>query len=170
MLLSARRNTLSALVLAFWLAASGCNSQTATPSQPQQQQASTVDQAAVSARLHEIAASGNLSDLHWPNFTDYRLHFQHIYDASNFVPVWLSNGKPTPQALAVIQALQASQQKGLNPDDQLQSLGPHPISAYRLCVISITRAPSIIVHRNFPPCQPIRLPRRCINAGKDLRP
>lgn len=114
MLNLARRNTLSVLFLAFWLAAGGCNSQ--TTSQPQQQN-SNIDLSAVSSRLHEIAASGNLSDLHWPNFTDYRMHFQHIYDASNFTPVWLSNGKPTPQALAVIQALEASQQKGLNPDD-----------------------------------------------------
>src|SRR5277367_3950877 len=117
MLLSARRHILSVVVLAFWLVASGCNSQTANTSQPQQQPVSTVDLPAVSSRLHEIATSGNLSDLHWPNFTDYRLHFQHVYEASNFAPVWLSNGKPTPQALAVIQALQASKQKGLNPDD-----------------------------------------------------
>src|SRR5581483_8381193 len=93
-----------------------CRPQTPNPSQAQS--TSSIDLAAISARLHEIAASGNLSDLHWPNFTDYRLHFEHIYDASNFVPVWLnSNGKPTTQALAVIQALETSQQKGLNPDD-----------------------------------------------------
>ncbi len=72
---------------------------------------------AVSARLHEIADSGKLSDLHWPDFSDYRLHFLHVYEASNFAPVWLSNGRPTPQALGIVQALQASQQKGLNPDD-----------------------------------------------------
>ena len=124
MLLSARRHILSVVVLAFWLVASGCNSQTANTSQPQQQPVSTVDLPAVSSRLHEIAASGNLSDLHWSNFTDYSMHFQHIYEASNFAPVWLSNGKPTPQALAVIQALEASQQKGLNPDDYDASRWP----------------------------------------------
>jgi murein L,D-transpeptidase YcbB/YkuD len=119
MLISARRSILSLLVFTLWLAASGCNSQTAAPAQPQASSntSSNVDLPAVSSRLHEIAASGNLTDLHWPNFTDYRLHFQHIYEASNFAPIWLSNGKPTPQALAVIQALEASQQKGLNPDD-----------------------------------------------------
>jgi L,D-transpeptidase YcbB len=122
MLISARRNLLSVLFFAFWIAASGCNSQTA--GLPQQPSSSSVDLTAVSSRLHEIAASGNLADLHWPNFTDYRLHFQHIYEASNFGPVWLSNGKPTPQALAVIQALEASQQKGLNPDDYDASRWP----------------------------------------------
>jgi murein L,D-transpeptidase YcbB/YkuD len=115
MLLSARRNILSIFVLAFWIACSGCKSQAANS--PQQQSSSSVDLTAVSSRLHEIADTGNLSDLRWPNFTDYRLHFQHVYEASNFAPVWLSNGKPTPQALAVIQALEASKQKGLSPDD-----------------------------------------------------
>jgi L,D-transpeptidase YcbB len=115
MLLSARRNALSALVLSFWLIATGCNSQTANPSLRQSN--GSIDLGAVSSRLHEIAASGTLSDLRWPNFTDYRLHFQHVYEASNFAPVWLNNAKPTPQALAVIGALRESQQKGLNPDD-----------------------------------------------------
>src|SRR5215475_5907773 len=105
MLSPARRHILNVLILAVWLTTSGCNSQTANPVQ-QQQSNSSIDLSAVSARLHEIAASGTLSDLHWPNFTDYRMHFQHVYDASNFAPVWLSNCKPTPKALAVIQDLQ----------------------------------------------------------------
>lgn len=124
MLFSARRHVLSAIISIFWLATVGCNSQTANSLQ---QQTSNVDLAAVSSRLHEIAAAGTLSDLHWPNFTDYRLHFQHIYEASNFVPVWLDNGKPTPQALAVIQALETSLQKGLNPDDYDASRWPDRI-------------------------------------------
>lgn len=40
-----------------------------------------------------------------------------MYDASGYAPVWLNHGQPTQQALAVIGALKASQQKGLNPDD-----------------------------------------------------
>src|SRR5215471_16513423 len=105
MLISARRNVLSIFVLSLCLAGSGCHSQTASSPQPQ---SVNIDLPAISSRLHEIAASGNLADLHWPNFTDYRLHFQHVYDASNFAPVWLVNGRPTPQALAVIQALESS--------------------------------------------------------------
>src|SRR5215469_11555102 len=111
MLFSARRNSLSVFVLILCLASIGCTSQTTSPQQPQ---SSNADLAAVSTRLHEIADSGTLTDLHWPNFTDYRLHFQHVYEASNFAPVWLNNGRPTPQALGVVQALEASQQKRLN--------------------------------------------------------
>jgi len=114
--LSARRGYLGLVVLCLWVFVCGCNSQTAR-TLPAQQQSTSVDAGAVSARLREIAASGKLADLHWPDFSDYRLHFQHIYDASNFAPVWLHDGKPTSQAMAVIQALEASQQKGLNPDD-----------------------------------------------------
>ena len=123
---SARRNVLSVLLLSCWLVSTGCTSQTAAPTQQQGSSpvSNNVDLAAVSSRLHEIADSGNLADLHWPNFTDYRLHFQHIYEASNFAPVWISNGKPTPQALGVIQALEASKQKGLNPDDYDASRWP----------------------------------------------
>ena len=72
---------------------------------------------AVSARLQEIAAAGKLDSLDRPDFSDYRLHFQHAYETSSFAPLWLRGNQPTPQALAVIQALQSSLQKGLNPDD-----------------------------------------------------
>ncbi len=72
----------------------------------------------VSARLQEIAAAGKLPELHWPNFSDYRADFLQLYQGSNFAPIWMSaNGQPTPQALAVIQALESSRQKGLIPGD-----------------------------------------------------
>lgn len=72
----------------------------------------------LSVRLQEIAAAGKLLDLRWPNFADYRTDFLQLYQGSNFAPLWLiANGQPTPQALAVIQALESSRQKGLIPDD-----------------------------------------------------
>jgi murein L,D-transpeptidase YcbB/YkuD len=131
MQVSVRRNVFSIFLLSFWLVGTGCTSQTVTPAQQQGNRpvSNSVDLAAVSSRLHEIADSGNLADLRWPNFTDYRLHFQHVYESSNFAPVWLSNGKPTPQALGVIQALEASKQKGLNPDDYDASRWPDRLHA-----------------------------------------
>lgn len=72
----------------------------------------------MSARLQEIAAAGNFADLRWPNFSDYRTDFLTLYQGSNFAPLWLNaDGQPTPQALAVIQVLESSRQKGLIPDD-----------------------------------------------------
>ena len=104
-----------ALCAALCVVNLGCNAQ--SPSSPVQSPISSVDAAAISARLHQIAASGTLSGLDWPNFSDYRLHFEHVYEVSNFTPIWLNNTQPTPQALLIIQALEASRQKGLNPDD-----------------------------------------------------
>jgi L,D-transpeptidase YcbB len=71
----------------------------------------------VSSRLHEIAAAGNLAALSRPDFSDYRLHFQHAYETSNFAPLWLNGNQPTPQATAIIALLENSRLKGLNPDD-----------------------------------------------------
>jgi L,D-transpeptidase YcbB len=91
-------------VLAVFFIAFGCHSQN-TPSE------------AVAGQLRTIAAAGTLSDLAAPNFPDYRQQVQALYKAVNYSPVWLRDGQPTPQALAVIAALEASRQKGLTPED-----------------------------------------------------
>jgi murein L,D-transpeptidase YcbB/YkuD len=96
-----------------WLATLGFRPQVA----PQSTASSTVDATAVSAQLRTIAAAGTLADLRWSNFTDYRQHVQRLYEGVNYASVWLRNGQPTPQALAVIAALESSRQKGLNPED-----------------------------------------------------
>jgi murein L,D-transpeptidase YcbB/YkuD len=122
-----RRSVLFVLVLVLGLVGGGCNSQTTRQQQTAVGSADTtpagqplppgVDAAAVSSQLHMIAAAERLADLRYPDFSDYRLHFQHIYDASNFAPVWLRGGQPSPQALGVIRALQDSQRKGLDPEE-----------------------------------------------------
>jgi murein L,D-transpeptidase YcbB/YkuD len=85
-----------------------------------------------SARLQQIAAAGRLSELHWPNFSDYRTDFLQLYQASSFAPLWLGgDGQPTPQALVVIRALESSQQKGLIPDDYDAARWPDRIAALK---------------------------------------
>jgi L,D-transpeptidase YcbB len=109
---------------------SGCKSQTTSqpPGQNRPKTAAEINaqappqaqapvSPAVSARLHEIAAAGNLASLSKPDFSDYRLHFQHAYETSNFTPLWLNGNQPTPQATTIIALLQNSLHKGLNPDD-----------------------------------------------------
>ena len=132
MFVSVRQSFLFFTMLILWLVAGGCTSHATR--QPQTTGATEagnegngqatsqplgpgVDAAAVSARLHVIATAGKLADLRWPDFSDYQLHFQHVYDASNFAPVWLRHGQPTSQALGVIQALEESQGKGLDPGE-----------------------------------------------------
>src|ERR1700741_1666751 len=120
MLISAPPRAVCPFVLAVCLAAVGCRAQgpaSATQAQTTRASLSRADSAAISARLHQIADAGKLPDLRWPDFSDYRLHFQHVYEASNFSPVWLNSNQPTSQDLIFIQALEASEQKGLNPDD-----------------------------------------------------
>lgn len=73
---------------------------------------------AMSVRLQEIATAGKLPVLRWPDFSDYRADFLQLYQSSGFSPLWLAtDGQPTPQALAVVHALESSRQKGLIPDD-----------------------------------------------------
>jgi murein L,D-transpeptidase YcbB/YkuD len=58
-----------------------------------------------------------MASLSRPDFSDYRMHFEHAYEKSNFAPLWLNGNQPTPQATAIITLLQNSVHKGLNPDD-----------------------------------------------------
>jgi Scaffold domain len=130
MLFSLDHTYLFAPLLALGLIEGGCRSQTTPQSQTtgatetgnqESLQATSqplgpgVDAAAVSARLHAIAAAGKLADLRWPDFSDYQLHFQQVYDAVNFVPIWLRDGQPSLQALGMIEAFEGSQRKGLEP-------------------------------------------------------
>jgi murein L,D-transpeptidase YcbB/YkuD len=99
----------------------GCHSQ-ATP--PPAQAANVLNSEAVAGQLRAIAAGGSIADQRWPNFTDYRPQVQQLYTATNYAPVWVRDGRPTPQALVVIDALESSQKKGLNPEDYDASRWP----------------------------------------------
>jgi murein L,D-transpeptidase YcbB/YkuD len=130
MFVSVRQSFVLFAMLVLWLVGGGCTShatrqaQTAGATEAGNERNSQAasqpsgpgaDAVAVSARLHAIATAGKLADLRWPDFSDYQLHFQHVYDAVNFTPVWVRGGQPTLQALGVIQALENSQKKGLDP-------------------------------------------------------
>ena len=71
----------------------------------------------LSERLNAIVASGKLSSLRWPDFSNYRKYIQELYEPLGYTTVWIRNGQPTPQALGLIAALESSQLEGLNPDD-----------------------------------------------------
>lgn len=72
---------------------------------------------AISSRLREIAAAGRLASLRWPDFSDYRAHFQQAYESTNFTLLWLDHGRPSKQALVLIQAWKDSRAKGLQPEE-----------------------------------------------------
>ncbi len=67
--------------------------------------------------LGALIASGTLTDLRWPNFTDYRDSVKKFYAAGGDSLAWIQNGKASPQAVAMILVFQQASSKGLNPDD-----------------------------------------------------
>jgi len=68
------------------------------------------------ARLCRWIEAVELPDLRWPDFTNYREQVRQFYGPA-FSPAWTSNGAPTPQARALVQALQRAEEKGLEPED-----------------------------------------------------
>ena len=67
--------------------------------------------------LRDIVAAGRLSDLRWPDFSDYRNQVANFYDSAGFVPVWFRNNRLTQQAQTVIEVLRRADSKGLNAED-----------------------------------------------------
>jgi len=68
-------------------------------------------------QLKELTDSGSLSDLHWPNFTPLQPDLTRFYELNGHELAWVRSGAPTPQARALIQALQYATWKGLDPQD-----------------------------------------------------
>jgi murein L,D-transpeptidase YcbB/YkuD len=71
----------------------------------------------VSSQLSGIASAGQLPELRWPDFSDYRGHVQNFYLPSGYAPAWIHDGQPTPQALAIIELLKQADSLGLDPED-----------------------------------------------------
>jgi murein L,D-transpeptidase YcbB/YkuD len=116
----------------------GCSAQSAPAPAPATQtqaangaQSGAADTSGAAPQIQAIAAAGRLADLHAPNFTDYRKLVQAFYQSVNYAPVWIRNGQPTPQALTVIAAVEASRQKGLDPDDYDAALWPQRLNALK---------------------------------------
>jgi len=71
----------------------------------------------VASQLHAIASAGQLPELRWPNFSDYREHVQNFYQPSGYTPAWIRTGRPTPQALAITELLKQAESRGVDPED-----------------------------------------------------
>ena len=104
------------------VSATGCTSKESAPpsAATSQEPVATLSpevSAAVAQQLRAESAAGQLPDLRWPDFSDYRAHVQKFYDSTEYQPAWVQGSKPTPQALDVIKALAASEGQGLNPED-----------------------------------------------------
>ncbi len=126
MILPRRRAALSVPLVVLFSIALGCQSQSAPSSAP-----ATPNAEAIAGQLRTIANAGTLADLKWPNFPDYLEHVQALYQAVNYTPVWVRDGQPTPQAQAVMTALEVSRLKGLNPEEYDAERWPSRLSALK---------------------------------------
>ncbi len=67
--------------------------------------------------LRSIIESAHDPDLRWPDFPLFRAEAMKFYEAAGYGLAWVEGRQPTPQALALIGALQDAAQKGLNAED-----------------------------------------------------
>ena len=100
------------LLLVVLAALSSVASMRVPPADPQVEAASTD-----AAALRSIVAGGRLEDLRWPDFSDYVIHLKRFYETTDYAPAWVHGGKPSPQALALIEQFRESWKKGLEPED-----------------------------------------------------
>ena len=106
-------------IVLFWAPGIGsvrrarAQSQTATKSAGSPQQLSPGGQATLRAILH----AGNLSDLRWPDFSDYDKHLQKFYESYGYSLPWVREMEPSAQAQQVIALLLQAEQKGLSAGD-----------------------------------------------------
>jgi murein L,D-transpeptidase YcbB/YkuD len=68
-------------------------------------------------QLSAIVASGRLEDLRWPDFSNYRSQLAGFYHRSGYTLAWVRDGKPTSQAVELIQVLQDADREGLRAED-----------------------------------------------------
>jgi len=69
------------------------------------------------AAIYTIIQAGQQPLLHRPNFGDRQEAARNAYEATNFAPLWLRNGKATSQATEIVRVFSEADQRGLTPED-----------------------------------------------------
>ena len=67
--------------------------------------------------LRAIVQAGSLSNLRWPDFSDYQKHVEKFYESYGYSLPWVKGMEPTPEAQQVIAVLLHADQKGLSAED-----------------------------------------------------
>jgi len=67
--------------------------------------------------LQSLIEKASMDELRWPDFSDYRKHLHNFYAPNGYALAWSADGKATPQALTVIDLLQAADAKGIHAVD-----------------------------------------------------
>src|SRR5579859_3242149 len=68
-------------------------------------------------QLCSLIEAGRLDELRWPDCSSYRAQVEKFYASNAFVLGWVQEGRPTPQAAAMIELFRAAEKKGLEPED-----------------------------------------------------
>ena len=68
-------------------------------------------------QLQADITTGKLDGLKYPDFTDIQPQVANLYDGRDFDAVWIKNGKPTPQADAMLSEFSNAIKRGLRPED-----------------------------------------------------
>jgi len=67
--------------------------------------------------IKQLVEESRMEELRWPDFSDYRRHLRNLYAPNGYALLWTAQGRPTPQALAVIALFEAADVKGINSVD-----------------------------------------------------
>ena len=67
--------------------------------------------------LRTLVQAGELRELRWPDFSDYRGHLAKFYEANGYALRWVREMRATQQAQEVIRLFQEADGKGLSAED-----------------------------------------------------
>jgi len=70
-----------------------------------------------SSEIYGLVTTGHLSNLRWPDFSDYRAQIQEFYEPTAYAFAWSSNGRVTDQAKSIAGILNHADAKGLDSED-----------------------------------------------------
>ena len=77
----------------------------------------TLAGAQLPARIEQLLTSAQIGGLRSGDSAQYEHSVREFYGARGYLPAWLADGAPSPQALALIEDFQLAWQKGLEPAD-----------------------------------------------------
>src|SRR5215470_16882516 len=81
------------------------------------------------SEIQTLVAAGNLTQMRWPDFRDYRPSLQKFYESSGNAPAWVQANAASPQSLSMITILRDAWRKGLDPEDYDASRWDHRLQA-----------------------------------------
>jgi murein L,D-transpeptidase YcbB/YkuD len=96
-------------------------------------------QSGTGAAIREIVVTGRLSDLRWPDFSDYKTIVEDFYKPSSYEPAWIHGSEPSAQALSMIEMFRNAWKKGLEPEDYDASRWDARLAALRGATKDIPR-------------------------------